>query len=141
MFSKACRYGIRAVIYLAVHAGEERKIGVTELADQLHVPQHFLAKVLQQLVRDGHVASVKGPGGGFCLDAQQTQHSLAQVIESIDGPEVFSSCVLGFESCSNANPCPLHLQAFAYREGLKYQLTHHTIEEVSRRIRREKINI
>lgn len=65
MFSKACTYAIRAALYLAVHAGPQARLGVKEIAEALDVPKHFLAKILQQLVRNNLVSSVKGPSGGF----------------------------------------------------------------------------
>lgn len=141
MFSKTCIYGIRAVIYLAVHSGETKRIGVSDLANELGVPRHFLAKVLQKLGKEGLISSSKGPGGGFFLSNDQQEFTLAQVVTCLDGEDVFTRCVLGFESCSNENPCPLHLQAYAFREGLKYQLMHHTVREIAFRVNREQINI
>ncbi|GAB4413886.1 MAG: Rrf2 family transcriptional regulator [Bacteroidia bacterium] len=141
MFSKACTYGIRAVLYLAIHATEHQKLGAKPIADALEVPAPFLAKVLQELARKGIISSQKGPGGGFYLAPRDYQVSIAQIVEAIDGPHVFTACVLGLSFCSSANPCPLHVQAFAYREGLKYQLMHHTVEEMARRIERDQIRL
>ena len=141
MFSKACTYGIRAVLYLATFSGVDQKIGVSELAEILAIPRHFLAKILQQLGRDNLVSSLKGPGGGFYLSEQDARNTLFQVIVCIDGPDVFSTCLLGFESCSNDNPCPLHLLAYSFREGLKLQLMHYSLAEVALRIKRENIRL
>jgi Rrf2 family iron-sulfur cluster assembly transcriptional regulator len=141
MFSKACKYGIRAALYLAIHAGTSQKIGVREIATTLDVPQHFLAKVLQQLAKNRLISSVKGPNGGFYLDEKNMEATLKQIVECIDGPEVFTSCILGLPVCSSANPCPLHVQAYAYREGLNYQLKHQAIGELANKILKENLQI
>lgn len=133
MFSKTAKYGIRAVLYLAVHSSPERKVGVKEIAESLDVPQHFLAKILQQLSRHNLISSTKGPSGGFYMNPENLQENLRKVVESIDGPDVFSSCILGLPVCSSENPCPLHTKAFIYREGLLAIVDKQTIREVADR--------
>jgi len=141
MFSKACKYGIRAVLYLAVHAKLNNKRSVQEIADALKVPKHFLGKILQQLSKQQLISSTKGPNGGFFLSLENYDTTIEKIIECIDGIDVFSSCVLGLPVCSEENPCPLHIHAFAFREGLRYQLKHQSIEELARKIKKEEIRI
>ncbi|MCB9272416.1 MAG: Rrf2 family transcriptional regulator [Lewinellaceae bacterium] len=141
MFSKACKYAIRAALYLAVHAESGQKLGVKDIATALDVPQHFLAKILQQLSRNHLISSAKGPSGGFFLDEQNMEVTLRQIVECIDGPDMFTSCILGLPVCSSENPCPLHVQAFAYREGLNYQLKHQAIGELAGKILKEHFKI
>jgi Rrf2 family protein len=122
MFSKTCQYAIRAVIYIASNSNEAKSIGVKDIAESLNVPQQFLSKILQQLVRHNLLSSVKGPNGGFFLTEQNRNCSLLQIVECIDGAMVLNSCILGLPSCSLTNPCPLHHQFFACREGFKATL-------------------
>lgn len=141
MFSKPCKYAIRAALYLAVHSNEHRKLGVKELAEALEVPQHFLAKILQQLVRNHLISSLKGPNGGFFLSEANREVRLRQIVMCIDGPDVFTSCILGLPVCNSAHPCPLHKQALAYRDGLDYQLKHQGVGELAKRIIRENLTL
>ena len=122
MFSKSCQYAIRAMIYLATHQREGLRIGVKEIADQLNVPQQFLAKLLQQLSRHGLVGSVKGPNGGFWLEEKHLDNPVYKIIECIDGPLVLNSCVLGLPHCSNENPCAFHTYFYGCPEGLRSTL-------------------
>jgi Rrf2 family protein len=141
MFSQACKYGIRAVLFLAVNAAGGKKVGVKEIAAELDVPKYFLAKILQQLSKNNLISSVKGPSGGFFLDEQNLEATLEEVIKCIDGPDVFTSCILGLPVCSSENPCPLHVQAYAYREGLHYQLRNQAIGDLAKRIEKESLNL
>jgi Rrf2 family protein len=141
MFSQACKYGIRAVLYLSENASEANKMGVKELAEALQTPKHFLAKILQQLSKHDLIASVKGPGGGFYMRDDQRKKPLLAIIDSIDGPESLQGCVLGLPVCSSENPCPLHIQAFAYREGILYQLRHQSIQEMAAKVKRENLQL
>ncbi|GJM35579.1 MAG: hypothetical protein DHS20C18_45800 [Saprospiraceae bacterium] len=141
MFSKACKYAIRAVLYLAVHSSPENKVGVKAIAEDLQVPKHFLAKILQQLSRDQLISSVKGPNGGFYMADENLNVPMEKIIKSFDGMEVFTSCILGLPVCSAENPCPLHVQAFAYREGLYYQLQHQSIREMADRVKLQELKL
>ncbi len=134
MFSKSCRYAIRAVLYLAVHSNEETKLGVKDIAEELSVPKHFLAKLLQQLSRNRIISSSKGPSGGFFLNESNTKNSLLEVIECIDGPDIFGQCVLGLPECSSNNPCTLHHEVIRYKDGLVHLLENETINESAERI-------
>lgn len=131
MFSKACKYGIRAVLFMAVHATEGRKISVDELVESLDVPKHFLAKILQELVRLDLVSSKKGPGGGFFLSEKNLEAPLLGIVVALDGSDLFNSCILGFDTCGSENPCPLHMQAYGLREGLRYQLANYSIKNLA----------
>ncbi|HHM20385.1 MAG TPA: Rrf2 family transcriptional regulator, partial [Bacteroidetes bacterium] len=134
MFSKACRYALRAVLYLAIHSSENQKIGVSAMAESLQVPRHFLAKILQQLTRAGLISSAKGPNGGFYCSVENLKVTLEQVIICIDGKEILTGCIMGLPACSAEKPCPLHHQAIAFREGLNYQLKFQTVGEMALRI-------
>ncbi len=141
MFSKSCKYAIRAVLYMALHATSDHKVGVRELSEALDVPQHFLAKILQDLSRNNLIVSVKGRSGGFYLSEKNRRSNLVGIVESIDGPDLLNGCLLGLPVCSSENPCLLHAQASAYRAGLFYQLKHLAIEELAARIERENLKL
>jgi len=59
----------------------------------------------------------------------------------MDGPEVFSSCILGLPVCSSEHPCPLHTQAYIYREGLLKLIEDKTIGEVARQVELEELRL
>ena len=66
MLSNSCKYGIRAVVYLASRHTKSN-IGIKEISGDLGLPSPFLAKILQQLAKHKILNSVKGPNGGFTL--------------------------------------------------------------------------
>ncbi len=134
MFSKTCTYAIRAMLYLAAHTDEDRKMRVDEIAKELAVPKHFLAKILQQLTRYQLASSMKGPNGGFYLSESDKKASLLPVIEQIGGPQNLTSCVLGLPECSSTKPCMFHQQAVAYRNNLLDMFGKETIGELAERM-------
>jgi Rrf2 family transcriptional regulator, iron-sulfur cluster assembly transcription factor len=61
MFSKACEYGIRAVIYIWAQTKEGKKLGVKDICKEIDAPEYFTAKILQSLARQSIISSSKGP--------------------------------------------------------------------------------
>lgn len=140
MFSKSCEYAIRAVLFLASYPVGEL-VGVEELSEKLKVPRHFLAKILQQLSKNKLISSTKGRHGGFFLSETNREESLISVIESIEGPDVFTSCILGLENCSNAAPCPYHHVAKPLRDNLYRLLKNESIGESAARIKEQGLKL
>ena len=118
MLSNACQYAIRSVLYLAIHSDDKKRIGVKTIAEELETPQPFLAKLLQQLAKSDLVSSIKGPNGGFYLTKKNTNNSLWEIVECIDGTEKFNQCFLGLSKCSDENPCPVHFIVSPFKDKL-----------------------
>lgn len=135
MLSKTSEYALRSVVYVAMHAAENKKVGVREIAKELELPLHFIGKILQDLVRKGILASVKGPNGGFYLGRPASDISIMEVVSVIDGLEVFKRCGLGLKNCSDTHPCPLHNDFKKYRDGLAAVFATKTIGDLVQDIR------
>jgi Rrf2 family protein len=141
MFSKSCKYAIRAILFLAIYTSDEQKIGVEDLAAKLNVPKHFLAKILQQLTRNRLISSNKGRNGGFYLTSENKKSNLLTVIECMDGARTFRECILGLAECSNENPCPYHRTVRKYRDQFLILIEKETIEESALRIKNDNLKI
>lgn len=127
MFTKSCEYAIRAVIFIAQQTYAGTKTGVKEIAINIGAPEHFIAKILQELVRKGLIQSAKGPNGGFYLDDNALHHSLADIVKAIDGEKLFYGCALGLRQCSESHPCPLHNEFKQVRNKLTKMLESATV--------------
>ena len=115
MLSNTSKYAIRAVIYLAVHATQNKRIGIKKIADELNIPSPFLGKILQVLVRRKLLSSTKGPNGGFGIGKNPKDITLYDVIIEMDGDDLFNSCLLGAGSCDDHKKkgkkyCALHFE-------------------------------
>lgn len=118
MFSKTCEYAIRAMIFIAQKSKEGNRVGIKEIAKGIDSPEHFIAKILQDLSRKQLVQSNKGPNGGFFMDHHLMDCSLADIVKAIDGEELFVGCGLGLKRCSETHPCPIHHQFKLVRERI-----------------------
>ncbi|MAT38619.1 MAG: transcriptional regulator [Ectothiorhodospiraceae bacterium] len=126
ILSKGCAYGIQASLYIALH--EPRRIGIREMATNLTIPQHFLAKVLQQLAIGGVLISHKGALGGYSLAQPKPEIRLLDIVEAIDGRKALEECVLGFVECNRENPCVVHDKWGRLRDKFEAMLAEETLE-------------
>lgn len=108
MLSVTCKTAIKAVTYLASRQESGIKSGIREIAELIDGSEHTVGKLLQTLVREGIINSVKGPSGGFYMSKAQVKQPIIHIVEAIDGREVFRECGLGLSKCSASHPCPLH---------------------------------
>jgi Rrf2 family transcriptional regulator, iron-sulfur cluster assembly transcription factor len=111
MLSNSCRYGIRAVIYLASQPSD-LKVGIKQISSDLDLPTPFLAKILQQLAKQKILSSSKGPHGGFSLLKDPKNITLLDIVNTIDGSDTFTTCVMYKGTCEGVGEerkvCPLH---------------------------------
>lgn len=134
MFSKACQYGIKSVIYLWTRSQIGQKVGAKEIAAFVDAPEPFTAKILQELVRKKIIGSQKGPTGGFYVGKEHEQFTLKDLVLVIDGDELFSGCGLGLKQCSEDNPCPLHHEIKKIRLDLAHMLTEKSIKQLAEEV-------
>lgn len=131
MFSKACEYGIRAMILTAWRSQDGDRVNIGEISKHIGSPAAFTAKIMQQLVREGLVSSHKGPYGGFSISPDEAKRvRLSQVVAAIDGESIYRGCGLGLSECSDEKPCPVHHRFVAVREELRRMLEQTSIHDL-----------
>lgn len=133
MFSKACEYGIRAVVLIAQKSKNGKRAGLKTIAKAIDSPEAFTAKILQKLVQQNIIESTKGPQGGFFMDPENNTF-LVEVVVAIDGDSIVTGCALGLEKCSEDHPCPLHSDFTEIRNNLKHLLETTTVLELTKKL-------
>ena len=118
LLSKSAEYGIRATLYLT-SLKQEGYVSIRAISDELGISFHFLTKIFQKLTLAGLLRSFRGPNGGVALARPADQITLMDLVVALDGPALFTECMLGLPGCGERKPCPLHDAWRAERERLK----------------------
>jgi Rrf2 family protein len=89
---------------LAIHsmvliAKSDIHINVNILANEMGASRNHLAKVLQQLVKQNYLKSVRGPSGGFVLNVKPNDVTLLDIYEAIEGKIESTECPLDRHVC------------------------------------------
>ena len=141
MLSNTSKYAIRAVIYLALYAGEEKKIGIKQISKELSIPTPFLGKILQTLAKQKLLSSTKGPHGGFGLGKPAEEIALIEIVDIIDGQDLFKKCMIRLEDCNEDEPCSAHNKYGEIRQNLQLLFQKEMISDFVNEIREGKIKI
>jgi Rrf2 family protein len=141
MLSATCKYGIRAVIFIASKPDPQANTGLKEIADQLRIPQPYLAKILQTLARKKILHSTKGPHGGFLLSVPVGKLTLMDIIDAIDGRNFFDTCYVTGEKCNFDRPddgrCILHNDLRVEKVRLEKFFSSKTVEQLVGQVRND----
>lgn len=143
MLSNTCKYAVRAVIYISVYASDKKKVGIKQIATELDIPSPFLGKILQTLSKHNILNSTKGPHGGFYLSRPAEEIALMDIVEIIDGTEIFTSCLIRTSECSDDEPCGLHDNITSLRKQMKNIFINQTINDLASEFKRNsgRVNI
>lgn len=88
-----------AVHSMALIAGSREMLNVNQIADKTNASRNHLAKVMQILVKNNYLDSVRGPKGGFSLKGDPTKISLLEIYELIEGSLEHHYCGIGDQKC------------------------------------------
>jgi Rrf2 family iron-sulfur cluster assembly transcriptional regulator len=105
--TRAGEYAIRCVSFLATLKPSELA-NRSQVAEEMDIPSHFLAKIAQQLQKDGIIHIAQGARGGLRLARPAAEISMLDVVEAVMGTISLNDCVLHPGSCDRSSRCAIH---------------------------------
>jgi len=91
-----------------VAQSKDKLINVNKIAEVTSSSRHHIAKVFQQIVKEGWVSSQRGPSGGFKLIVDPKDVTFLQIYELIEGEIDRSFCPFGKQESCSFKQCLLH---------------------------------
>jgi Rrf2 family protein len=89
-----------------------------QLVKELNVSDKYLRRLLTNLSKSGFIRSIQGRDGGYTFQKNINDIFISDIIDSVEGMDNLSDCLLGFEKCSCTNPCAMHYNWHLFRDGL-----------------------
>jgi Rrf2 family protein len=134
MISQSAEYALRALLCLAsqrqpVVASPAAALTTQQIAQRSQIPQGYLAKVLQILVRAGLITSQRGLNGGFVLSDDPACISLFDVVSAVEPSRRIRTCPLGLSEHRD-QLCPLHRRLDEAAAGVEQMLRATTLADV-----------
>lgn len=131
MFSKTCEYALRSVLFIAQQTSMGVKTSVKTISEAINSPEAFTGKILQKLVKNNIIQSIKGPYGGFVIEEYNAKNIyLSNIVKVIDSDDIYTGCGLGLEQCNAESPCPLHYKFVEIRSNLRLMLEQNTVYDL-----------
>jgi Rrf2 family cysteine metabolism transcriptional repressor len=91
MLSSRSRYGIRAVIELAMRYGKE-PVPLNVISKKREISAKYLEQILNRLKGVGTIKTFRGPFGGYTLAIPPSEIKLSKIISVLEGPDEPIEC-------------------------------------------------
>jgi Rrf2 family transcriptional regulator, iron-sulfur cluster assembly transcription factor len=101
------RYAVSAMVDLALHQ-QEGPVTLAAIAERQFISLSYLEQLFRRLREGKLVRSVRGPGGGYLLNDNPANISVADVIRAVDEEVKATKCVNAMRGCHRGNRCSTH---------------------------------
>lgn len=101
------RYGLRALVDLAIH-GEEAPVSIQSIAARQNISERYLEQLVGAMKKAGLVTSTRGAQGGYRLARPAGEISVGDVLRALEGDLRAVACPAdeeGEEGCANSGSC------------------------------------
>jgi len=104
--SNTSEYAIRILGFMARDSSQ--LYSAKYLVEKLGISDKYLRRIMTDLSKAGFINSKQGRDGGYSFAKPIEDIYLYDIIDSVEGIEKYKRCLLGFDDCSDENPCAIH---------------------------------
>ena len=98
------RYGLRALIHLALYS-ENETVSIQSIARRQNISDSYLEQLMRKLRSAGLIVSVRGAQGGYKLARPANEISVGDVLRALEGSLEAVTCGGEDNSCQGADLC------------------------------------
>jgi Rrf2 family protein len=121
---------------LALHQNEG-PVPLEVLASEQHIPERYLAKIIQDLRRGGIIRSVRGAHGGYVLVKPPAEVTLLDIWEALEGPVLPVECLNDPASCEMLDQCVTREVWARVGETLAEVLASETLADLVKKLKKK----
>lgn len=101
------RYGVKAMVDLALHYGDE-PVSIKSISERQGISEYYLEQLFSPLRKAKLINSIRGAQGGYVLSRAPQDITVSEIMEVLEGPIEISNC-LEHSSCHNSDCCATRL--------------------------------
>jgi Rrf2 family iron-sulfur cluster assembly transcriptional regulator len=110
------RFAVTAMVDLTMHGGKG-PVTLAAISERQKISLSYLEQLFAKLRKNNVVASVRGPGGGYCLARPANKISIVEIIVAVD--EALDATHCGTKGdCQDGKPCLTHELWFGLNETI-----------------------
>lgn len=128
------RYGVKAMVDLAVRYGGE-PISIKSISERQKISEYYLEQLFSPLRKANLIKSIRGSQGGYLLNREPKDITVAEIMNVLEGPIEISDC-LEDGTCSNIDCCATRLLWAKVKESIDTVFEATTLEDILNDYRR-----
>ncbi len=129
-------YGIRAMLYIGMHA-DEGPVTSHEIASHQGIPEPYLRQILALLSKDRLIQSNRGPQGGHVLGRPASEITLREILVTLEGQITAVDQILALPCTIDfgSDHCSIREVFLEVKKAVERILTETTLEKLIARQR------
>lgn len=100
------RFAVTAMVDLTQRGGKG-PVTLAAISERQKISLSYLEQLFSKLRKNNVVASVRGPGGGYCLSRPASKITIAEIVIAVDEPLDATNCDR-MGTCREGEPCSTH---------------------------------
>lgn len=102
------RYGVKAMVELAINYGSD-PISIKTISSRQNISECYLEQLCALLRKAGLIKSIRGAQGGYVLNREPKDITIADIMAVVEGPIEISDCLDEDYGCHNTDGCATRL--------------------------------
>ncbi|RMC99206.1 Rrf2 family transcriptional regulator [Clostridium autoethanogenum] len=125
------RYGVKAMVDLAIHYSDEPS-SIKSISERQNISEYYLEQLFSNLRKSNLVKSIRGAQGGYILNREPKNITVADIMKVLEGPIEISDCVdeNNENSCSNMDCCATRLLWSRIKESIEQVMKSTTLQDM-----------
>jgi len=115
------RFAVTAMVDLAIRGGHG-PVTLAGISERQKISLSYLEQLFGKLRKNNIVASVRGPGGGYCLARPANKIAIVDIIVAVDEPLDATNCNAR-GNCLDGKPCLTHDLWYGLNDTIQKYLT------------------
>ena len=101
------RYGVKAMVELAIHYGDS-PLSIKTISQRQGISEYYLEQLFSPLRKAKLITSIRGAQGGYVLSREPKDITVAEIMYVLEGSIEIAECIDGV-SCDNLDCCATRL--------------------------------
>ncbi len=101
------RYGVKAMVELAIHYGSS-PLSIKTISQRQGISEYYLEQLFSPLRRAKLINSIRGAQGGYVLAKEPKDIKVSDIMNILEGPVEVADCIDNV-SCDNIDCCATRL--------------------------------
>lgn len=131
-FSTRVRYGMRAMLDIAVNGGDKLVL-LKDIAERQAISKRYLEHMMTQLRNSGLVMAERGASGGYRLSRPASDIRLDEVFEALEGELSPVECLRNPSVCDRTEDCVARELWGEMTDAMRNVLKAKTLEDLKNR--------
>ncbi|QAA33800.1 MULTISPECIES: RrF2 family transcriptional regulator [Clostridium] len=122
------RYGVKAMVDLAINYGEA-PVSIKTISERQSISEYYLEQLFSPLRKAKLIKSIRGAQGGYVLNKEPKDITVADIMDVLEGPIEISDCVDGVV-CDNVDCCATRLLWKKIKDSLDEVMESVTLQDI-----------